>query len=166
MVNDAGRPLRLPKLGLRLLSPRSDARSRAMALNEGSRARLLLDSRLDDIPRGGMIARGREAAAGGGTLARFGVLAPVPLEVSRRPGVAVPVAVPLRALVLGRFSGDGARDMFIVSLTGLKRIVLVEVLRLCPGLDRFLLGDRGAFALKLESEGEATMAGVRLSTLR
>ena len=92
----------------------------------------------------------------------MGVWAPVPLEVSKRPGVAVPVAVPLRLPVLGRFSDDGAQGGFMASLMGLNRIVPVEVLRLCVGFDRRLLGDVDSFALKLDSEGEATVPEVRV----
>jgi hypothetical protein len=70
------------------------------------------------------------------------------------------VAVPLREPSFNRFSGELGRDTSTVSFVGLNKMVLVEVLRACPGLT-ILLGD----ILALVSDGEDALAGVRAGVL-
>jgi hypothetical protein len=133
VLNDAGSPA-MPPNGVGRLSPRSDARS--SAFSDGSRSRprwlsamklaILGGCRLDRD--GGRMGRARVTGPLG-MGARFGVRWP-----SSLPGVVVP----LRVAVRGGLPGDRDRerdDSLLVFLAGLKSTVLVDKLRLCPGLN-------------------------------
>ena len=106
------------------------------------------------------MALGRDAASR--PTGRLGVRPPDPADSSIRPGVAVPVAVPLRISVFGCFSGDEGCDVWLV-IVGLKRTVLVDQFRPCEGLDAEdrLLGDVSCLPWELDSEEKVLFTGAR-----